>query len=80
MAPGTTFNQFLAARKSKSDRQGDFVRLALRDKDFPAIHSLQQLTAYVRGSTTLSEWSEPATLVWIEYARAAAKADVKAES
>ena len=66
-----TFREYLAARKPRNDVQGDFVRLVLRDDDLPAIQSLRQLTSYMRGSATLSDWIEPGSRVWADYVKAA---------
>ena len=70
-----TLREYLAARKPRNDNQGDFVRLVLRDEDMPAIQSLQQLTLYMRGGATLSDWIEPGSRVWADYARAAIRAE-----
>jgi hypothetical protein len=70
-----TFREYLAARKPRNDVQGDFVRLALRDDDMPAIQSLRQLTSYMRGSATLSDWIEPGSRLWADYAKAAIRAE-----
>ena len=70
-----TFKEYLAGRKPRNDSQGDFVRLALRDQDMPAIESLRQLTSYLRGSVTLSDWIEPGSRVWADYAKAATRAE-----
>ena len=70
-----TFREYLAARKPRNDFQGDFVRLVLRDDDMPAIQSLRQLTAYVRGSPTLSSWIEPGSRVWADYAKGSDQAE-----
>jgi hypothetical protein len=70
-----TFREYLAARRPRNDVQGDYVRLALLDKDMPAIQSLRQLTSYMRGSATLSDWIEPGSRVWADYAKAAIRAE-----
>jgi hypothetical protein len=70
-----TFKEYLAARRPRNDAQGDFVRLALRDENMPAIQSLRQLTSYLRSSATLSDWIEPGTRVWADYAKAAIRAE-----
>jgi len=70
-----TFRGYLAARKPRNDIQGDFVRLALRDEEMPALQSLRQLTSYMGGSATLSDWIEPGSRVWADYAKAAIRAE-----
>jgi hypothetical protein len=69
------FKEYIAGRRASFTAQGDFVRFALADPDFPDVQSWTQLEEYLKGSSLpeARRHSAAAETVWNSYSKTAGR-------